>query len=88
MSYCINPETKDYLIEAVENVGIPTEKEKEIKDFIKSLDKCTTDEVSKGRKGKRPLSKYNIYMSHCMKGTGKQIGECSISWNEHKKKSV
>lgn len=81
---CISPEVRDTL-----KAALPAEKDREAIDSIAicpSSQKLAID--VKG--GKRPLSKYNIFIGTCIKARteGQEVPErmkqCAILWKEEK----
>lgn len=80
---CLNQETKDALIEAIDKAKIPPMEAEALAEFVESMQKCTVEETPKGRAGKRPLSKYNIFMSGCLKSG--DMKSCVGQWREKKK---
>lgn len=85
---CLNNETKSALISEIAASDIPQKSAEELSEFIEKMPKCTTDEVPTGRKGKRPLSKYNLHMSQCAKGTGRSFKQCIEIWRQMKKEKA
>lgn len=66
---CLNSDAKSTIINYLEVMDLSDDEQKELKKFVNAFDICTTEDVPKGRKSMRPLSKYNIYMSSCLKET-------------------
>lgn len=86
---CLNTDTKESLLLQIDELLPVSSRKVKLADFINKLEKCTVEEISKGKKNKRPLSKYNIHLSRCMKGTEtgikKPMKDCIESWRELKK---
>lgn len=82
---CLNDETKSALISEIAASDIPQKSAEELSEFIEKMPKCTTDEVPTGRRGKRPLSKYNLFMKGCLGGENrKPMADCVILWRKLK----
>jgi len=64
---CINNETKVEIIQKIEHSNIPSSEAQILAEFIEELPVCTIEDTKKSKRGKRPLSKYNIFMSKCLK---------------------
>ncbi len=82
---CLNQETKNEIIEHIGNTLSDTKEAEILAEFIDGIQKCTTDDVPTGRKNKRPLSKYNLFISKCAKGTGVSFKECIEKYRQMKK---
>ncbi len=87
---CLNTETKESLLSQIDELLPESSRKVKLADFINSLDACSTEDTQLGKKKKRPLSKYNIYLSKCMKGTETGIKQpmkfCIEGWRELKNK--
>lgn len=75
---CLNEDTKHLIISNIEQQVDDTDKALVLAEFIESLPRCTTEELPKGRKGKRPLSQYNIFLSTCLKHD--KMDTCVPKW--------
>ena len=64
---CINNETKVEIIKKIENANILSSEAQILAEFIEELPVCTIEDTKKSKKGKRPLSTYNIFLSSCLK---------------------
>ena len=64
---CINPDTKDLIIKKLDDVNINSSDAQEIAEFLEKLQLCEVPGKQKSKKGKRPLSTYNIFLSSCLK---------------------
>ena len=79
---CINSDTKDLIIEKLDKSNINSSDAQEIAEFLEKLPVCTVSGKQQSKKGKRPLSKYNLHMSSCLK-TGTMI-DCVKIWKKIK----
>lgn len=85
---CLNTETKQKIIETIGDNISDIKEAQTLADFVEQLQECTADDTTKGRKGKRPLSKYNIFISKCAKGTGRGFKSCIEEWRKLKKEKM
>lgn len=81
---CINTDSKELLLQEIDNLLPDSSRKVKLANFINQLPKCTVEEISKGKKNQRPLSKYNIHMGQCMKGTGRSMADCIKDWKKIK----
>ena len=82
---CLNESTKEELIKVIDDTVSDTKEAQVLAEFIEGIQKCTTDDVPTGRKNKRPLSKYNLFISKCAKGTGVSFKDCIQRYRDMKK---
>lgn len=80
---CINEETREALLMEIDDLLPESNRKVKLANFINDLPKCTTEEVPKGKKKMRPLSKYNVFLSKCMK-IDKSFDKCIPKWNKIK----
>ncbi len=64
---CLNTETKSTLVDKIEHSNIPSSEAQILAEFIEELPICEVSGKQKSKKGKRPLSTYNIFLSSCLK---------------------
>lgn len=78
--YCLNQETKEHIIDATKNLHIVKDKREQLTEFINSLDACSVDDIQLGKKKKRPLSSYNVFLGQCMGKSKLSMKECIPKW--------
>ena len=76
---CINTETKVEIIQKIEHSNIPSSEAQILAEFIEELPVCTIEDTKKSKRGKRPLSDYNRFISICMK-SDKRFDICTPKW--------
>lgn len=78
---CLNEDTKEELLKIIPPTSSSNVK---IADFIGKLPECTVEDTKTGKKGKRSLTRYNVFLSSCMKSKGKDMKACIVVWREIK----
>ena len=76
---CIYPDTKDAIVEKLDKSSINSSDAQEIAEFLEKLPVCTVEGAKKSKRGKRPLSDYNRFISICMK-SDKRFDICTPKW--------
>lgn len=64
---CINTETREALIMEIDDLLPDSNRKVKLANFVNELPVCATDDIQKGKRKQRPLSKYNVFMSKCLK---------------------
>lgn len=77
-SACLNDATKHELISEIDKQVSDTNKAQILAEFIEKLPQCSVDNVSKGKKGERKLTNYNILLSACLKK--EKMDSCVPKW--------
>jgi len=80
---CIYPDTKDAIVEKLDKSSINSSDAQEIAEFLEKLPVCTVEGAKKSKRGKRPLSQYNIFLGVCMK-KNKRFDLCTPVWSKIK----
>lgn len=81
---CINTDTKNELIQKIEHFNIPSSEAQILAEFVDELPICSILDTPKGKKGERKLTKYNLFLSECLKGTSRHtkqtMSQCIPDW--------
>ena len=65
---CLNDDARNLIIDYIYQLEIPEKDQKDLEEFINEFSVCTTADVPKGKKRhERPVNRYNIFMSECLK---------------------
>lgn len=75
---CINLDTKDLIIDKLDKSNISSSDSQEIAEFLEKMPVCSISGKQQSKKGKRPLSTYNIFLSSCLKV--EKMESCIPKW--------